>query len=247
MRVPRRLVLRPHTFFHMMWRAHNREYLLADHREKLRYLRALRDDYIKSCRKEQFVYNGYTMMSNHAHVNGSVGEDYKPFSNHMRRAHGRFGLAYNKCHKRLGKVAHDRPKTKASQDESYAIEVMLYDLFNPVRAKIIPTPTHVKWRLFSTARYMAFGEENEFTCMITLPDWYLRLGKTAARRQRKFRQMLDEYAVQKGMKKDPKKARGNFVGGDPWVQAMKKLVRDWLRRRKKKKDAASGTDPPDSS
>jgi REP element-mobilizing transposase RayT len=233
----------------MMWRAHNREYLLSDHQDKLRYLRAVRDDYVNNCKPQQFAINGFTMMTNHAHVTGSLGNDHKPLSDHMRRAHSRFGMVFNRLHKRLGKVAHDRPKIKCSQDEEYSIEVLLYDLFNPVRAKIIPTPTHVKWRLFSTARYMAFGEKNEFTCMITLPNWYMRLGKTAAQRQRKFRQMLDRYAVEKGLKRDPKKAQGNFVGSDKWVEAMKSVVSEWLRERreKNKQKVASGTDPPDSS
>jgi len=185
-------------------------------------------------------------MSNHAHVNGSVGDIHTPFSNHMRRAHSRFGISFNKRHKRLGKVAHDRPKMKASQDEGYAMTVMLYDFFNPVRAKIIPTPTHVMWRQFSTARFMAFGEKNQFTDMITLPDWYLHLGKTARQRRRRFRQMLDEWAIAKGYKRDPKMARGNFVGGDLWVKAMRGRVRAWSRERKKK-NGGSGTDPPEES
>ena len=247
MRIPRHIVLRPFSYFHMMWRAHNREFILQDHREKIRYLRAVRDDYQKNCKPEQFALYGYAMMSNHAHQNGSIGQDHTALSGHMRRAHSRFGLAYNKRHHRLGKVAHDRPKIKASQDEAYAIEVMLYDLFNPVRAKLIPTPTHEKWKLFSTARFMAFGEENEFTCMITLPDWYLRLGKTPAQRRRKFRQMLDRYAVDKGLKRDPTKARGHFVGCDLWVQAMRQQVSAWVRARKKKQVTDSGADPPASS
>jgi putative transposase len=248
MRIPRYLVLSPFSYFHMMWRAHNREFLLADHREKLRYLRAVRDDYQKNCNSDQFVINGYTMMSNHAHVNGSIGADHGPFSDHMRRAHSRFGLSFNKRHDRLGKVAHDRPKIKASQDVAYAIEVMLYDLFNPVRAGLIPNATHVKWKLFSTARFMAYGERNEFTSMITLPDWYMRLAKTAKGRQRKFRQEVDRYAVEKGLKRDPTKALGHFIGSDLWVRAMRQQVNAWVRsRKKKKKDADSGTDPPDSS
>jgi len=246
MRIPRRLVLRPFSYFHMMWRAHNREFLLQDHREKLRYLRAVRDDYLKECSPDQFAIHGYTMMSNHGHLNGSIGEDYTPYSDHMRRAHSRFGQSFNRRHDRVGKVAQGRPKIKASQDEAYAIEVMLYDLFNPVRAKIIPTPTHVQWRLFSVARYLAFGEENEFTCMITLPDWYLRLGKTVAQRQKKFRQMLDQYAVDRGLKRDPKRARGHFVGGDLWVQAMRRLVGEWVRAHRKE-DSGSGADPPSPS
>ncbi len=185
-------------------------------------------------------------MTNHNHTNGSVGEEPSLYSDHMRRAHSRFGMVFNKRHDRLGKVAHDRPKIKASQDETYAIQVMLYDLFNPVRAGIIPIPTHIKWRLFSTARYLAYGEKNEFTCMITLPDWYLRLGKTAAQRQRKFRQMMDDYALKKGLKRDPKKARGHFVGGEAWVRERRRLVGDWVRARKKQTDG-TGADPPADS
>ena len=120
---------------------------------------------------------------------------------------------------------------------------MLYDFFNPVRAKLIPYPTHIKWRLFSTARYMAFGEENEFTCMITLPDWYMRLGRTKAQSQRKCRQMLDRYAIEKGYKHDPKKARGMFVGDDQRVASMRQKIGAWIKAHK----AIEGTctDPPD--
>lgn len=244
MRVPRHQVLKPYSFFHMMWRAHNREHIMQSHQEKLFYLRAVRDDYLKKCTTEQFEIQGYTLMSNHAHLNGDVGEDSTRFSDHMRRAHSRFGLGYNKRHDRIGKVAHDRPKIKASQEEAYAMQVMLYDHCNPVRANLIPNPTHILWRLFSTARYMAFGEENEFTCMITLPQWYLRLGKTAEQRQRKYRQMLDQYMIDKGLKPDPKKARGHFIGGDLWVEAMRLQLRDWMREKKKD---ATDDESPDTS
>jgi REP element-mobilizing transposase RayT len=243
MRVPRKLVLKPHSYFHMMWRAHNREYIMQSHAEKLRYLRAVRDDYLKNCNPEQFELHGYAVMSNHAHLNGQLNDDHKPYSEHMRRAHSRFGLGYNKRHHRLGKVAHDRPKIKSSQEEAYAIQVMLYDHFNPVRAHLIPDPTHVQWKLFSSARYLAYGEENEFTCMFTLPDWYLKLGKTPGQRQRKYRQMLDRFMIGQGFKPDPKKSKGNFIGGDLWVEAMKLQVRDWLRQRKK----GSSNEPPDTS
>jgi REP element-mobilizing transposase RayT len=243
MRLARHLVLKPHSYFHMMWRAHNREYIMQSHAEKLRYLRAVRDDYMKKCKKEHFVLHGYTIMSNHAHVNGQTNDDHKPYSEHMRRAHSRFGYSYNRRHHRLGAVAHDRPTIKASQEEAYSIQVMLYDHFNPVRAHLIPHPTHVKWKLFSSARYMAYGEENEFTCMVTLPGWYLKLGKNPEQRQRKYRQMLDRFQVGEGSKPDPKKTRGNFIGGDLWVEAMRNQVREWLRQKK----GSSDDEPSDTS
>ena len=153
----------------------------------------------------------------------------------------RFGLGFNKHHGHLGKVAHDRPKIKTSEDDAHATRVMLYDLFNPVRAGLIPTPTHEKWRLFSVARFLAFGEKNEFTCMLTLPDWYLRLGKTMRQRRRRFRQMLDHYAEERGLKKNPKKTVGHFVGGDQWVATQRRRLSAWLRAHK---EEASGPDPP---
>jgi len=244
MRLARHLVLKPYSFFHMQWRAHNREFIMQSHTEKLRYLRAVRDDYLKKCKSEPFKLHGYTLMSNHAHVNGQLNDDHKPYSDHMRRAHSRFGQAYNKRHHRLGKVAHDRPKIKASHEEAYAIQVMLYDHFNPVRAKLIPDPTHIKWRLFSSARYLAYGEKNEFTSMVTLPDWYLRLGKTAGQRRRRYRQMLDRFMIDKGFKPDPKKTSGNFIGGDLWVEAMRNQVREWLRDKQK---SSSEEQSPDTS
>ena len=244
MRVPRRLVLEPYSYFHMMWRAHNRERIMSSHAEKLRYLRALRDDYLKNCSPEQFELHGYTMMSNHGHINGSVKEDHVPLSDHMRRAHSRFGLEYNKRHGRIGKVAHDRPKIKASRQDADAIRIMLYDHFNPVRAGLTKDPTDIRWKQLSTARWMAYGEENEFTCVFTLPPWYRKLGSTAKKRQRAYRKMLDEWALEKGYKRDPKLARGNFVGGDLWVAAMRRKVSQWFKERKKKNPSEAGPDPP---
>jgi REP element-mobilizing transposase RayT len=228
----------------MMWRAHNKEHILKSHHEKTAYLRAVRDDRLSKSKEDDFEIHGYTVMGNHVHINGAVGESYVPYSNHMRRSHSIFGLGYNKRHNRIGKVAHDRPKMKASRDESDAIGIMLYDHYNPVRAGIVPHATHVKYRLYSSARYMAFGEKNEFTNMVTLPSWYLALGKTPQQRQRRYRQMLDEYMIEKGMKQDPKKTVGYFIGSSLWVQAMRRQVRQWIKDRKKINGSAS-RDPPD--
>ena len=241
MRIPRRLVLGPYSYFHMTWRAHNREYILSDHREKLRYLRAMRDDYLKNCKDRPFDINFVTMMNNHAHVHGRTKENPSAYSDHMRRVHSRFGMAYNKAHDRTGKVAYDRPYTGTSEDEVYSMRVVLYNAFNPVKAGLIKTATDVKWRLFSFARYFAYGEKNEFTVMVKFPKWYMDLGKTARQRQKKFRRILDEYAIEKGYKREPK-PEGHFYGNGLWVDAMKRRVRAWVREHTKK----TGADPPES-
>jgi REP element-mobilizing transposase RayT len=240
MRVPRAHIIGPGSSFHKIWRAHNREPLLQRHKDKHAYLQALHDDYIKNCSREDFVINVYTLMPNHGHEHDEIINSLKAFSDHMRRAHGKFGLCYNKRHKRLGKVAHDRPKTIRLQDLEAQMYCDLYILANPVRARIIKQPFDIKWKYFSTARYMAYGEKNRYTDMITLPNWYLMLGDTPEKRQRKFRRMMDEYLVEKGMKRNPKLSSGYFYGKESWLNEMQEKLRDKMHELYMKK----ATGPP---
>jgi hypothetical protein len=241
MRVPRAHIIGPGNAFHKIWRAHNEEFLLQSHEEKHAYLRALHDDYTKKCSREDFLIYVFCLMSNHAHEQEKIVNSLKAFSEHMRRAHGRFGLGYNKRHKRLGTVAHDRPRTirlQTLEDEMYCA---FYILCNPVRAKIIKQPYDIRWKNFSTARYMAYGEENRYTDMITFPEWYLQLGDTPEKRQKKFRRLMDEYLVEKGMKRDPKLSSGYFYGRESWLREMRKKLRKKMRDKSKK----LATGPPD--
>lgn len=214
---------------------------MQEHRDKHAYLQALRDDYVKNCSRDDFVINVYCLMSNHGHERDGIVNDLKAFSDHMRRAHGKFGLCYNKRHKRLGKVAHDRPKTIRLQDFEAQMYCDLYILANPVRAGIIKQPFDIKWKNFSTARFMAYGEQNRYTDMITLPDWYLMLGDTPEKRRRKFRRMMDEYLVGKGMKRDPRLSSGHFYGKESWLNEMQEKLRDKMHELYMKKS----TGPPE--
>jgi len=240
MRIPRKHVLVPGFAFHKIWRCHNREYLLQSHSEKHAYLKCLHDDYIKKCSPDDFVIYGYNVMGTHGHEVDEVRGKTKSFSDHMRRAHGTFGLTFNKRHKRLGKVAHDRPKTLLVQDDDRLKNLMFYMDCNPVRAGIISHPTDIRWKEFSSCRFYCFGEKNSYTDMLTLPEWYKKLGKTARQRQHKYRAMLDKYLVERGMKRDPKMASGLYIGGELWMYEMRKKLSRLL------KDKLSGTDPPEA-
>jgi hypothetical protein len=79
--------------------------------------------------------------------------------------------------------------------------------------------------------------------MLTVPEWYKKLGKTAGQRQRKYRSMLDKYLVKHGMKRDPTMSSGHFIGGELWVGEMRKKLSAALKKKAKK---PSGSDPPDS-
>jgi REP element-mobilizing transposase RayT len=244
MRVPRNEILAKGNTFHKIWRCHDRQWLLQSHGEKHAFLKSIYDDYKNNCSRDDFVIYGYTMMSNHGHEANGITGKVKSFSDHMRRAHGFFGQMYNKRHDRLGKVAHGRPKTLRVQDDDRLKELMFYIDCNPVRAKIIKHPTDIRWKEFSSCRFYCYGERNSYSEMLTVPEWYKKLGKNSKQRQRKYRSMLDKYLVKKGMKRDPKMSWGHFIGGELWVNEERKRLSAALK--KKSKDS-SGSDPPDSS
>ena len=97
--------------------------------------------------------------------------------------------------------------------------------------------------LLSSCRFYCFGQKNSYDDMLTIPNWYIKLGKTARARQKKYRSKLDKYLVKYGMKRDPKMGSGHFIGGDLWKDEMRKQLATLL---KKKKEDQSSTDPPDT-
>ena len=230
MRIPRKYTLPESANIHMMWRAHNREPIMSSNSEKLAYLTAVFEDYQKNCSRQDFVRYAYTVMSNHAHHEDRLIGAHAPYSEHMRRANSRFGYGYNRRHDRLGKVAHDRPKTKVIEDDCHQQRVMLYLACNPVRAGQVKHPADISYRLFSSCRFYSQGEKNRYTDMLTPPDWYLRLGKTSKTRQARFRSILDKYLVEQGLKQDPLMFKGLYLGSDSWVATMRRQLSEAIRR-----------------
>ena len=167
-----------------------------------------------------------------------------PFSEHMRRAHGRFGLGYNRRHKRIGKVACERPKTVHLQGDEALRRAMLYGDCNPVRAGLITQPTDIRWRGLSSCRFYALGETSALTSMLTPPDWYLALGRTPEQRQSRYRALRDQYLVAVGLKRDPKLSEGFFCGSSAWMLEMRRRLRDVLVRMGSRAAPAGGPAPP---
>jgi len=230
-RVPRKLIIRAGDDFHTMWRCHNKSHLLRDHADKRAYLQAVRNDYLDNCSREEFAIHSYTMMANHGHLRHSLKVHAKVFSNHLRRAHGRFGLGYNRRHGRIGPVAAGRPTTVCLGGTEDAIRCDLYIMCNPVRAGIVRHPTDILWKDFSCCRYFAYGEKNYYDDMLELPQWYLDLGRTDSERQHKFRSMLDRYLVETGFKRDPRLSTGYFFGPDEWVEERRKRMREMIKKK----------------
>ena len=238
MRRSRKLTLNTTGLFHKMWRGHNREHIFAENREKLDYLEQLGTARTELT-EDRIDWYAFNIMNNHTHELGGIKKDKETGSynlgieelgNWMRRAHGCFGAGYNKRHARQGKVAYDRPKTCEIEDKYQVLRVMFYSDANPVRAGIVAHPSKYP---FSSYHYYAHGTESDITAHLTPPEAYLELGRTPEERQRKYRQLCDEYLREQGLIDDDpsKEMEAPFIGSTIWRHVRRAAAREAEKAR----------------
>ena len=144
----------------------------------------------------------------------------------MRHAHGIFGSQYNRIHKRSGKVAEARPKTSLIQNTEHEMRVHFYIEANPIRAGIC-SPEQLKNYKFNSFRFYAYGIKDEYTKLLTLPQWYLELGSTQKERQRTYRKLFYEYLNEQSSPQwNFKNFEQAFIGSGLWrIEQERRVTR----------------------
>ena len=138
-----------------------------------------------------------------------------------RSSHSSFGQKYNRINKRRGPVGQDRPKTVVCEDQEALKRVMFYGDWNPVEANMCAHPSEYR---FSSYRYYAFGEVNEWTKHLTPPRFYLEMGETPEERQAEYRRQCDEYHRLKDLPSEAELEFGHAVGRDRFVNDRNRLM-----------------------
>jgi putative transposase len=228
MRIPRRLILGPDSVFHLVWRGHNREWVLRTPKEKDAYLRFVMRALAKWKKRPVRLFS-FCLMSNHPHLTGQIdpGEsNIFTLSKIFQSANSLFGRWYNRLHHRSGKVAEDRFKTLRIQDDQSLRRVMCYSDANPVRAGIVKHPREYPW---SSYRYYAHGERSPYTGFLSEPGWYHELGRTSTLRQRAYRRLIDFYLRSVGLLRDGAMTRGHFIGRESFIVTHEIELRQALR------------------
>jgi REP element-mobilizing transposase RayT len=193
MRISRFIQLWPeNASVHLFWRCHNKEYYLEDSSFKDLFFICLQRALDYKDQGENCQINAFCLMENHVHLAATYTNGAKNLSNFMRYAHALFGIHYNKRNRRSGKVAEGRPKTPRIQDDYHAMQVQFYIEANPIRAGI-HTEATLKLSMYSSYGFYAYGRRSPFTKLLTIPAWYLRLGKNQHERQKKYRKLFLEY------------------------------------------------------
>lgn len=238
MRQTRSSVLsKPSGIIHLIWRCHNRERLLA--------LKGARELFFKNLIFGLFHRNSdrsvklhaFCLMGNHVHHQMSYSNGVAQLSHVLRVAHGRFGRMFNDRFKRSGAVGNDRPKTPLIENTRSQMRVHFYIEANPIRAGIIKLE-RLRDYFWNSYRFYAYGEVDDYTQHLTPPEWYLELGDTPEKRQKKYRalfiQYLDESIEKSG------KFLGRFIGSDQWIAEQLNTLRAFMRTQSQRRREEPG-------
>ena len=223
-RTPRRFTVRAGHSVHKVWRGHNIEWNLKTDEQKLTYLDFYNQDEEDLRYTQGSEIQALTLMSNHTHEVFGISEP-PLFSAQMRRHHSRYGAYFNKQSNRCGKVAQDRPHTTLLESSHQEMETVFYVHLNPVRAGIVGDARDYQW---STHKLYAFGKREPWMRNVVLPEWYLKLGRSAELRQRAYRRLLARYLKEKGTTKQ-RFLKKRFFGSVAWCDKNEQKVSRWRR------------------
>ncbi len=218
MRIKRSLQLWPESAtVHLFWRCHNREDYLKPESFKTLYMECLDEALNYKEQKQNCKIYAYCSMSNHFHQAVHYKNGSSKLSNFMRYAHGLFGARYNRKNKRSGKVAEGRPKTPLIQrDTSHEMRVHFYIEANPIRAGL-NNINNLHLNPYSSYSFFAYGKKTRFTHILSIPDWYIELGRCPKERQIRYRKLFKEY-LENNKNESSFHFMKPFIGEIGWIQ-----------------------------
>ncbi len=215
----------PGSIFHFMWRCINGEFMLSPDAVKRRYLDT-RFRFLKRARGKVHVHS-FCLMDNHGHETSTLAAGSEHMSNWARSAHSSFCRWLNIRLKRRGPVAQDRPNTVALGDQEALKRVMFYGDWNSVKAGICQHPSQYG---FSSYRFYAFGEVNDWTAHLTLPRWYIDLADTPEERQAQYREQCDQYYRDKMLPEREEAEKGYAFGSARFTDHRERFLRGVMAR-----------------
>lgn len=234
MRIARSVQLYPESgTVHSYWRCHNKEYYLESPIHKELYFKCLKEALESKAVNGDVLLHSYCGMSNHAHLTNSHKNGSEKLSKGFHIAHTRFGARYNRRRNRSGKVAEGRPKTSLIEDGEHLMRTHFYVEANPIRAGICSLEK-LKFYKYCSYKFYAHGIRDQFTELLTPPDWYLALGRTPRERQAKYRALFREYLSQSI--RPFKDFLGYFIGSSSWKLDQIAFVKKVIKMRRNGSD-----------
>lgn len=172
----------PGVAVHIVQRGRSREPVFFEESDYLAFLGWLKE----AALRYHCDVHAYALMTNHTHILATpadaqgitrmmqyVGRQYVPYVNHT------YGSS--------GSIWEGRYKASLVQDDQYLLTCMRYIELNPVRAKMVRSPSKYRW-----SSYVCNGEAAADE-LITPHALYSALGRGKVSQARAYKALFDDY------------------------------------------------------
>jgi REP-associated tyrosine transposase len=129
----------PGSFHHLTAHGVDSRPLFEDDEDRWRFLGILSD----VTREIDWRFLAFCLMTTHYHL--IVQEREKPLSQAMRLLNGRYVVAFNKRHGRIGHLLNGRYRDTPIKDDAHLLAAVRYVALNPVNGGLCSRPEDWPW------------------------------------------------------------------------------------------------------
>jgi len=208
--------------YHVTSRGNAGTKVFRDDTDRLRFLEVL------GTVVERFgwICHAYCLMANHYHL---LIETPQPnLSRGMQHLNGVYTQWFNRRHLRAGHLVQGRFKSIVVEKESYLLELARYIVLNPVRAKLVRSARDWRW-----SSYRATAGQTDPPGFLTVDCLLSQFARNRGKATRAYRDFVKRG---KGVEVWENVTAGVLMGGDPFVQSLKPLLRDIEENREIRRD-----------
>jgi REP element-mobilizing transposase RayT len=200
----------PGAYYHVINRGNNQEKIFLNDRDKEKFLEYLG----KANRRFFIIIHTYCLMSNHFHLLVETPESNLSMA--MQWINVSYATYFNRKRGRHGHLFQGRFKAILIDADEYLKHLSRYIHLNPVRAKMVPTPSTYQW-----SSYAAFIGELKVPPFLET-DWLLsNFGKRKKIAQRNYKDFVEGADINT-VENPHKQITEGFILGDldfvKWVK-----------------------------
>lgn len=134
-----RRMLSDSNIYHVMARGNEKRSIFLDNNDREKFLSIIS----KYSKEKSFTILAFCLMDTHFHF--LIDEGIAGISLAMKLINTSYAVYFNKRHRRIGHLFHDRFKSEAIDCDAYLLAAVRYIHNNPVKAGLVTKPEYYPW------------------------------------------------------------------------------------------------------
>ena len=202
----------PGGLYHVTQRGNNRQPVFLTDDDHCVFLELLGETVTRFA----WVLTAYVLMWNHFHF--VVRLTCNSLSRGMQWFGTRYVQYFNRVHGRVGHLYQGQPDMRLVEEETYGLNVLRYDVLNPVRAGIVDRPEEYVW-----SSHRAVLGLTDAPDWLAVDDLLVDFAPTLETARAFYKEFVDSAI---GIDCNPWKdlVGGLYLGSEAWVEKMRQQV-----------------------